>query len=194
MKKLDLNKEREQSSKWRSSFVAKASKEITSVLETLLHAPENEPSSLLDITPKETSHIGIQCDQCNKTIAGNRYKCGNCVDYDVCELCLLKDAHDPTHVFLLLRVPCPTAGYREGRAVPLLSENLYRLEGKGEDGFRRGAGSGEQLDILGVGTQTGLNKKLKKVIKMEKKIRKVYPRYVEAQVRFNRIVYKQSQL
>lgn len=39
--------------------------------------------------------------------SGTRYKCANCVDYDVCSLCEPMDNHNNTHVFLKIVVPLP---------------------------------------------------------------------------------------
>ncbi|XP_065835933.1 uncharacterized protein [Oscarella lobularis] len=59
-------------------------------------------------------HRGVSCNSCRTTpISGVRYKCANCVDYDVCERCLDADRHAPTHVFLRIVVPvCPLANPR----------------------------------------------------------------------------------
>jgi len=47
------------------------------------------------------------CDKCNKVIDGVRFKCGNCVDFDLCEPCEVDGPlfHDPSHVFLKIRKP-----------------------------------------------------------------------------------------
>ena len=49
-------------------------------------------------------HRGITCNMCNASpVCGTRYKCANCLDYDVCEVCEPKDHHDRTHVFLKIK-------------------------------------------------------------------------------------------
>lgn len=54
-------------------------------------------------------HRGVVCDSCNTTpIAGVRYRCANCYDYDLCQSCEAQDVHDGTHVFYKIRVPLPT--------------------------------------------------------------------------------------
>lgn len=80
------------------------------------------------------NHIGIYCDHCNDSIRGIRYKCGNCLDFDLCERCEgLPDIHDPTHVFLKLRQPARNAGCgpagKAGEKYCLLKENIYKVEG-----------------------------------------------------------------
>ncbi|WP_411023614.1 hypothetical protein, partial [Salmonella sp. s51228] len=78
------------------------------------------------ITANIVVHAGIVCKNCNGPITGNRYKCGNCPDYDVCEYCLVKpQIHDETHVFLILRQSCPNAGLYNGHYRPILNNNLY---------------------------------------------------------------------
>lgn len=36
-------------------------------------------------------HPNIQCDRCLQHIAGRRFKCVNCADFDCCEACLIAD-------------------------------------------------------------------------------------------------------
>jgi Ca2+-binding EF-hand superfamily protein len=53
-------------------------------------------------------HRGITCNQCRLSpIRGIRYKCANCMDYDLCELCESQELHLKTHVFLKIRIPIP---------------------------------------------------------------------------------------
>jgi hypothetical protein len=53
-------------------------------------------------------HRGITCNMCNASpVSGTRYKCANCLDYDVCEVCEPGDHHDRTHVFLKIKYPIP---------------------------------------------------------------------------------------
>ena len=53
-------------------------------------------------------HRGITCNMCNASpVCGTRYKCANCLDYDVCEVCEPGDHHDRTHVFLKIKYPIP---------------------------------------------------------------------------------------
>jgi hypothetical protein len=53
-------------------------------------------------------HRGITCNNCNSSpIRGIRYKCGNCVDYDLCENCESFECHYKTHVFIKIRIPIP---------------------------------------------------------------------------------------
>lgn len=53
-------------------------------------------------------HRGITCNSCQASpICGIRYKCSNCVDYDLCERCEVSDDHNRTHLFIKIRVPMP---------------------------------------------------------------------------------------
>lgn len=53
-------------------------------------------------------HRGITCNSCQASpICGIRYKCANCVDYDVCERCEMRDDHNKTHLFIKIRIPMP---------------------------------------------------------------------------------------
>ncbi|TPX53871.1 hypothetical protein PhCBS80983_g06116 [Powellomyces hirtus] len=53
-------------------------------------------------------HRSITCNHCGVSpIRGFRFKCANCVDYDVCEACEALDVHLKTHVFVKIRIPIP---------------------------------------------------------------------------------------
>lgn len=54
----------------------------------------------------------------------------NCTNYDLCEVCenIYPPVHDPLHVFLKLRKPCPKAGIRHGQRVALLKRTIYLPE------------------------------------------------------------------
>eukprot|EP00026_Physarum_polycephalum_P003915 Phypoly_transcript_03932.p1 GENE.Phypoly_transcript_03932~~Phypoly_transcript_03932.p1 ORF type:complete len:464 (-),score=71.66 Phypoly_transcript_03932:802-2193(-) len=56
----------------------------------------------------DSEHLNISCDVCHASpIVGVRYKCANCADYDLCEICESRNAHDPTHLFLKIKLPLP---------------------------------------------------------------------------------------
>ncbi|KAJ2510943.1 hypothetical protein GGI11_005290, partial [Coemansia sp. RSA 2049] len=62
--------------------------------------PSQQQQQLLRAAPV---HTGVFCDSCNKPVVGVRFKCGNCVDYDLCESCEPITAHDADH--LLVKIP-----------------------------------------------------------------------------------------
>ncbi|CAG8792118.1 29648_t:CDS:1, partial [Racocetra persica] len=62
----------------------------------------------LEIKPSNSIfHPGIRCDACGKAIRGVRYKCGNCVDFDLCGNCEADpiSKHDENHIFLKIKKP-----------------------------------------------------------------------------------------
>jgi len=68
--------------------------------------PNVNPSSKSDDV-----HPGVVCDGCNGGIAGIRYKCSVCADFDLCQTCEAKGGiHDPTHPFLKMSKPLQSAG------------------------------------------------------------------------------------
>ncbi|CAG8762235.1 10729_t:CDS:1, partial [Cetraspora pellucida] len=62
--------------------------------------PEIKPSN-------SVFHPGIRCDACGKAIRGVRYKCGNCIDFDLCGNCEADpiNKHDESHIFLKIKKP-----------------------------------------------------------------------------------------
>ncbi|KAG2201221.1 hypothetical protein INT47_013032 [Mucor saturninus] len=61
--------------------------------------------------PRESSdtiyHRGVNCDNCQDNVTGIRYKCGHCVNYDLCETCeeYALSIHDKMHAFIKIRYP-----------------------------------------------------------------------------------------
>ena len=56
-------------------------------------------------------HRGVTCNSCNAMpIKGIRYRCSNCVDFDLCEQCEALQAHPKTHLFYKVRIPAPFLG------------------------------------------------------------------------------------
>ncbi|RHZ63314.1 hypothetical protein Glove_330g24 [Diversispora epigaea] len=55
-------------------------------------------------------HRGTTCNNCSMSpIRGVRYKCANCVDYDLCEICEQRDdVHLNLHTFLKIKIPIPS--------------------------------------------------------------------------------------
>lgn len=64
------------------------------------------------IHPSISFHLdGISCNLCGaKHIRGIRYKCLNCSNFDLCELCeaTSPECHYKWHVFCKIRIPVPT--------------------------------------------------------------------------------------
>jgi sequestosome 1 len=67
--------------------------------------------------PEETNqnatvHTGITCDGCQGPVVGNRYKCTECPDYDLCQACSDKNLH-PEHN--MIKITRPFQGFCGGR-------------------------------------------------------------------------------
>ncbi|KAI9680381.1 MAG: hypothetical protein M1829_001267 [Trizodia sp. TS-e1964] len=56
-------------------------------------------------------HRGVTCNSCGSMpIRGIRYRCSNCVDFDLCETCEAMQVHPRTHLFFKVRIPAPFLG------------------------------------------------------------------------------------
>ena len=56
-------------------------------------------------------HRGVTCNSCGAMpIQGIRYRCANCIDYDLCETCEAMGVHIKTHLFYKVRIPAPFLG------------------------------------------------------------------------------------
>ncbi|CAE6479474.1 unnamed protein product [Rhizoctonia solani] len=61
-------------------------------------------------------HEGWRCDGCNADpIIGPRYHClsSHCLDYDLCQDCMSRNVHDPTHAMLCVRDPADADKLRD---------------------------------------------------------------------------------
>ncbi|KAF8974812.1 hypothetical protein BGZ46_009709 [Entomortierella lignicola] len=82
--------------------------------------------SQVDIKMDRTLHSNVRCDGCDEDIYGVRYKCGNCLNYDLCGNCeaLPEPIHDPNHVFLKIRKPiAPRLTHQAAPLLPNLHQN-----------------------------------------------------------------------
>lgn len=69
---------------------------------------------------------GITCNKCNVSpIRGIRYKCANCVDFDLCEMCEGANSHINTHVFLKIRIPIPPLANPRSALLPAIYPGKY---------------------------------------------------------------------
>ncbi|KZF26225.1 MFS general substrate transporter [Xylona heveae TC161] len=56
-------------------------------------------------------HRGVTCNSCGSMpIRGIRYRCTNCIDFDLCETCEAMQVHPKTHLFYKVRIPAPFLG------------------------------------------------------------------------------------
>ena len=80
-------------------------KEGQSLLNMLYHIAEDQARR------DGYLHRGVSCNSCNANpIRGIRYRCVNCVDYDLCEQCEALQVHPKTHIFYKIRIPAPAFG------------------------------------------------------------------------------------
>lgn len=83
-------------------FLAENGNESTKLLNLLYNL------SKVQSDQENIFHRGISCNSCNSNpLTGVRFKCVNCVDYDVCLRCEPFCNHDLTHVLLKIEIPIP---------------------------------------------------------------------------------------
>lgn len=77
-------------------------KEGQSLLSLLYHIAEDQARR------DGYVHRGVSCNSCNiQPIRGIRFRCANCMDFDLCEQCEAMQIHPKTHVFYKIRIPAP---------------------------------------------------------------------------------------
>lgn len=65
------------------------------------------PLDQVDPNAAPAVHRNVVCDQCNEDIVGERNKCVDCPDYDLCSACIgsMRTFHNPAHRFFTLCRP-----------------------------------------------------------------------------------------
>jgi len=56
-----------------------------------------------ETTQNSTVHPGVTCDGCQGPVVGNRYKCVECPDYDLCQTCSDKKIHSEHNMIKITR-------------------------------------------------------------------------------------------
>ncbi|KAL7270414.1 hypothetical protein RUND412_006880 [Rhizina undulata] len=87
------------------SFENEAPKENQNLLNLLYLIAEDQAKR------ESYVHRGVTCNSCGIIpIRGIRYRCANCVDFDLCEHCETLESHPKTHLFYKVRIPAPFLG------------------------------------------------------------------------------------
>ncbi|KAI1167079.1 hypothetical protein F5B18DRAFT_521371 [Nemania serpens] len=59
-------------------------------------------------------HRGCLCNGCGMLpIRGIRYRCANCPDFDLCEMCESQGCHNKAHIFYKVKIPVPSSAARQ---------------------------------------------------------------------------------
>ncbi|KAI9767120.1 MAG: hypothetical protein M1840_005909 [Geoglossum simile] len=88
-----------------SSNGGPSSREGQSLLNLLYHIAEDQARR------EGYVHRGVTCNSCGSMpIRGIRYRCANCIDFDLCETCEAMQVHPKTHLFYKVRIPAPFLG------------------------------------------------------------------------------------
>lgn len=77
---------------------------------------------MLDNAPAGVKHQHVKCDECKENnIAGIRWKCGVCHNYDLCSPCYMADKHDINHSFMRIVEPgCSPVGVPQRKSATKL--------------------------------------------------------------------------
>ncbi|KAI9840112.1 MAG: hypothetical protein M1837_001916 [Sclerophora amabilis] len=87
---------------WRGGDEHGRSKDGENLLKLLYHIAEEQARR------EGYVHRGVTCNSCGTMpILGIRYRCANCVDFDLCETCEAMQVHPKTHLFYKVRIPAP---------------------------------------------------------------------------------------
>ncbi|SLM35528.1 ef hand domain protein [Lasallia pustulata] len=90
---------------WREEPSDDSRKEGQSLLNLLYHIAADQAKR------EGYVHRGVTCNSCNMMpIRGIRYRCANCIDFDLCEQCEAMQIHPKTHLFYKVRIPAPFLG------------------------------------------------------------------------------------
>lgn len=90
---------------WREANNDSQPREGQNLLNLLYHIAEDQARKDGYI------HRGVTCNSCGAMpIQGIRYRCANCIDYDLCETCEAMQVHIKTHLFYKVRIPAPFLG------------------------------------------------------------------------------------
>ncbi|KAJ5163122.1 uncharacterized protein N7500_004952 [Penicillium coprophilum] len=90
---------------WRDGNNDPSNREGQNLLNLLYHIAEDQARRDGYI------HRGVTCNSCGALpIQGIRYRCANCIDYDLCETCEAMQVHIKTHLFYKVRIPAPFLG------------------------------------------------------------------------------------
>ncbi|KAI9712148.1 MAG: hypothetical protein M1812_006986 [Candelaria pacifica] len=90
---------------WRGEDGEGSPREGQNLLNLLYHIAEDQARR------EGYVHRGVTCNSCgNMPIRGIRYRCANCIDYDLCETCEAMQIHHKTHLFYKVRIPAPFLG------------------------------------------------------------------------------------
>ena len=95
----------------------------------------------VDASPEEVVHAGVHCDVFRvKPLAGIRFKCPNCADFDMCYKCATtSNVHLPKHIFIEVRNaaltfraikprPCVAVDVQRMILAPILSQMIEEVE------------------------------------------------------------------
>ncbi len=114
-----------------------------------LFVSENKKKEEVKAVPVNNVVHAAYCDNCNVTIRGIRYKCGNCEDFDLCEACeKLPNVHNEEHLFVKIVKPLPHFAHQRRALLPPLYQPRWQRPHWGHwghHGQQQGQQQGEEV-------------------------------------------------
>jgi hypothetical protein len=116
-----------------------------------LFVSENKKKEEAKVAPVNTNVVhAAYCDNCNVTIRGIRYKCGNCEDFDLCEACeKLPNVHNDEHIFVKIVKPLPHFTHQRRSLLPPLYQPRWQRPHWGHWAHHHGQQQGQQVQQQG---------------------------------------------
>ena len=80
--------------------------DIYKSIKTQMNLNEEKYNNDIELNQNMLIHNNIKCNQCNQeNIKGIRYKCLQCQSFNLCSKCEENIEHEPTHIFIKIRIP-----------------------------------------------------------------------------------------
>ncbi|XP_011345927.1 sequestosome-1 isoform X2 [Ooceraea biroi] len=115
------------------------SKDIRKICKLYIILQNEKETSAEAKKTEKTCHPGVICDMCDKKIYGFRFKCMQCVDYDLCFDCMTLGYH-PEHYMVRMTNPVDWSSYHGHRLNHHMRKFVRRMMYSSKDDERKAKG------------------------------------------------------